>query len=79
MWKRVRKAPAAAKAVISQTKSSLGTVTSAATSDRRMRVRFQATEWFALSNEPISAQPGDQVQIMGRVNATTLLVTANAL
>ncbi|MEO0408292.1 MAG: hypothetical protein AAF289_13150 [Cyanobacteria bacterium P01_A01_bin.135] len=57
---------------------SLGTVTSISMGDRRMRVRFQATEWFALANEPLTAQPGDRVQVMGRVNATTLLVADDA-
>ncbi len=52
-----------------------GTVTSVSAADRRMRVRFQATEWFAFSEQPLRVKPGDLVQITGRLNATTLLVT----
>jgi len=69
MWGFFRQEPVA---TIEPVKS--GTVTSISATDNRMRVHFQATEWFACSDQPWMAQPGDAVQIMGRLNATTLLV-----
>ncbi|MGB3612810.1 MAG: hypothetical protein WBA10_03385 [Elainellaceae cyanobacterium] len=69
MWGFFRQAP-----VVPAESSKSGTVTSISAADNRMRVHFQATEWFAFAEQPWMAQPGDLVQIMGRVNATTLLV-----
>ncbi|MGF1514460.1 MAG: hypothetical protein ACFB5Z_12315 [Elainellaceae cyanobacterium] len=69
MWGIFKKKPAA----VEPPKS--GTVTSISAADSRMRVRFQATEWFALPDGPLTVQPGDLVQITGRFNATTLLVS----
>lgn len=68
MWGVFSKAAATAQ----QPKS--GTVTSISASDRRLRVRYQATEWFACSEQPLMVQPGDLVQITGRLNATTLMI-----
>lgn len=42
--------------------------------DQRLRVKYQSTEWFAQSVQELTLQPGDWVRVVGRLNATTLLI-----
>lgn len=52
----------------------VGIVTSVLLPENRMRVKFESTEWFAQSAQVWSFQPGDPVHVVGRLNATTLLI-----
>jgi membrane protein implicated in regulation of membrane protease activity len=51
-----------------------GIVTTVSLAENRIRVKFDATEWFAQSEQVQTLQPGDFVRVVGRMNATTLLV-----
>jgi hypothetical protein len=52
-----------------------GLITSIVQAGKKWRVRVAGTEWFAAQVENASALAiGDPVQIVGLVNATTLLV-----
>jgi hypothetical protein len=51
-----------------------GIVTAIIYPSKRWRVRFEATEWFAHSNHPATFIPGDCVRVLGRIDATTLLI-----
>ena len=49
-------------------------VTASPSPGRRLRVQFEATEWFAESDKPLMINVGDWVRVIGRRNATTLLI-----
>jgi hypothetical protein len=52
-----------------------GLITSIVQAGRKWRVRVAGTEWFAAQVENAAALAiGDMVQVVGLVNATTLLV-----
>lgn len=54
--------------------SKKGIVTMILMPEQRLRVKYQSTEWFAQSVQGLTFQPGDLVQVVGRLNATTLLI-----
>ncbi len=54
--------------------SQKGIVTMILMPEQRLRVKYQSTEWFAQSVQGLAFQPGDLVQVVGRLNATTLLI-----
>lgn len=51
-----------------------GRVTKIIYPGKKWRVQFEATEWFAYSESSTKFQLGDFVRVVGRVNATTLLI-----
>ncbi|MBW4465699.1 MAG: hypothetical protein KME07_09700 [Pegethrix bostrychoides GSE-TBD4-15B] len=51
-----------------------GVITSMAQTGQRWRVRVLGTEWFAAVDDASALVIGDLVQVVGFVNATTLLV-----
>lgn len=55
-------------------KSQKGIVTMILMPEQRLRVKYQSTEWFAQSVQDLTFKPGDLVQVVGRLNATTLLI-----
>lgn len=53
-----------------------GYVTSTVLPQKVWRVQFESTEWFARNINSGDFQSGDCVQIVGKFDATTLLIEA---
>jgi membrane protein implicated in regulation of membrane protease activity len=41
---------------------------------KKWRIHFNATDWFADSDQPITLKPGDIVRVIGQKSSTTLLI-----
>lgn len=51
-----------------------GVITQVITPTRKWRVKYAATEWFAIVLQPTNFTEGDLVNILGMHSATTLVI-----
>lgn len=51
-----------------------GRVTKTVYTGKKWRVQFEATEWFAVARNATTFNKDDVVQVIGMIDATTLLI-----